>query len=72
MNRRLLWRILVWAAPVAAFLVILAVLRGAGVPLTLPGVVLTLVLLVVVRFAVVKVRRRADRGRVGRRRVDRL
>ncbi|KTR92930.1 hypothetical protein NS220_13880 [Microbacterium testaceum] len=68
----MLWRILVWAAPVAAFLVILAVLRGAGVPLTLPGVVLTLVLLVVVRFAVVKVRRRADRGRVGRRRVDRL
>jgi len=66
-NRRLLWRILVWAAPVAALLVVLAVLRGAGVPLTFPGVVLTLVLLVVTRFVVVRARRRTDRRRTGRR-----
>jgi hypothetical protein len=67
-NRRLLWRILGWAAPVAALLVVLAVLRGAGVPLTFPGVVLTLVLLVVIRFVMVGARRRSDRRRADRRR----
>jgi len=67
-NRRLLWRILVWAAPVAALLVVLAVLRGAGVPLTFPGVLLTLVLLVTARFVMVGARRRSDRRRADRRR----
>jgi hypothetical protein len=66
-NRRLFWRILGWAAPVAALLVVLAVLRGAGVPLTFPGVALTLVLLVLVRFVVLRARRRSDRRRADRR-----
>ncbi|KTS83595.1 MULTISPECIES: hypothetical protein [Microbacterium] len=67
MNRRLAWRILGWVAPAAALLVVLAVLRGAGVPLTFPGVVLTLLLLVLVRVVVVRARRRADRRRTDRR-----
>ncbi|MDZ5145816.1 hypothetical protein [Microbacterium testaceum] len=53
-----LLRILGWLAPVAALAVILAVLRGAGVPLTLPGVVIVVVLLGVARLMIGRSRRR--------------
>ncbi len=36
--------------PVAALLVVVTVLRGAGVPLTLPGVLIAIALLFVVRL----------------------
>jgi len=56
-----MWRILGWVAPLLALLVVLSVLRGAGVPLTVPGVLITLVLLLVVRFVVVRARRGTGR-----------
>ncbi|OZD31270.1 hypothetical protein CH252_40075 [Rhodococcus sp. 06-1477-1B] len=51
-------RILAWLAPVAAFVVILAVLRGAGVPLSLPGILVVFVLLGVARLMIGRSRRR--------------
>jgi len=60
-NRRLLWRIAGWVAPIVALVVVLTVLRGAGVPLTVPGVVIVLVLLVVMRLLFGRGRRRAAR-----------
>ncbi|WZH37471.1 MAG: hypothetical protein PIR02_02135 [Microbacterium enclense] len=66
MNRRQLWRIVVWIAPILAVVVVLAVLRGAGVPFTIPGVIVVLVLLLVARIVVGRGRRRAAR-RAGRR-----
>ncbi|WP_116238662.1 hypothetical protein [Microbacterium sp. AG157] len=53
-----LLRILGWLAPVAALAVILAVLRGGGVPLTLPGVLIVVVLLGVARLMIGRSRRR--------------
>lgn len=45
-------------APLAALIVVVAVLRGAGVPLSVPGVIVVLVLLVVARIVVGRLRRR--------------
>ena len=42
----------------AALIVVVAVLRGAGVPLSVPGVIVVLVLLVVARVVVGRLRRR--------------
>jgi len=55
--RRLL-RVLAWLAPVAAFVVILAVLRGAGVPLSVPGILVVVVLLAAARLMMGRSRRR--------------
>lgn len=45
-------------APLAALIVVVAVLRGAGVPLSVPGVIVVVVLLVVARVVVGRLRRR--------------
>ncbi|WP_150952990.1 hypothetical protein [Microbacterium testaceum] len=58
MTYRRLLRILSWVAPVAAFVVILAVLKGAGVPLSVPGIVVVIVLLGVSRLMIGRSRRR--------------
>ncbi|CAH0224699.1 MULTISPECIES: hypothetical protein [unclassified Microbacterium] len=62
MTRRRLRQLLGVLAPVAGLVVILVVLHGAGIPLTIPGVIVVLVLLVVGRlvFAFAR-RRRPDR-----------
>lgn len=58
-----------WVIPLAAFVVILSVLRGAGVPLSVPGVIVVLILLGVARGLIGRARRRrrarpiTDRGR---------
>ena len=52
---------MVWIAPIAAVVVVLAVLRGAGIPFTIPGVIVVLVLLLVARILVGRGRRRAAR-----------
>ena len=44
--------------PVAAFFVVIAVLRGAGVPLSVPGIVIVLALLFAARLAMGWSRRR--------------
>lgn len=63
MTKRNLLRILGVAAPVAAFVAILVVLHGAGIPLSVPGVLVVFVLLVVARLVVrVGRRRRTDRS----------
>jgi Flp pilus assembly protein TadB len=51
-------RVASWVIPFAAFVVILLVLRGAGVPLSVPGVVVVLLLLGVVRVTLGRARRR--------------
>lgn len=48
--------ILTWLAPVAAVVVVFSVLKGAGVPLSVPGVVIVLILLFVVRVFVGRLR----------------
>jgi hypothetical protein len=63
MTKRLLFRILGVAAPVAALVIVLVVLHGAGVPLSLPGVLVVFVILVIARTVVrLRRRRRTDRG----------
>ncbi|MFS0792944.1 hypothetical protein [Microbacterium sp. 1P10AE] len=63
MTKRLLLRILGVAAPVAALVIVLVVLHGAGVPLSLPGVLVVFVILVIARTVVrLRRRRRTDRG----------
>lgn len=57
---RRLWQIAVWVAPVV---VLVAVLRGAGVPVTLPVVAVVIAVLVVVRLVVGRRRRLRNRGR---------
>lgn len=47
-----------WVLPIAAFVVILLVLRGAGVPLSIPGVVVVLVFLGMARVMIGRARRR--------------
>jgi predicted RND superfamily exporter protein len=63
MTRSRLRRILVLLAPVAAVVVLLVVIHGAGIPLTVPGVIVVVVLLVVGRlvFAVTRKRRAGRR-----------
>lgn len=63
MTRRRLSRLLGLLAPIAAVVVVLVVLHGAGVPLTVPGVIIAVALLFVGRlvFGFAR-RRRADRG----------
>ncbi len=51
-------RVASWVIPVAAFVVILLVLRGAGVPLSVPGVIVVLVLLGIARLMIGRARRR--------------
>lgn len=63
MTVRRVLRILVWLAPVAAFVVILAVLKGAGVPLSVPGVVVVVLLLGISRLMIGRSRRRRRRDR---------
>ncbi len=63
MTVRRVLRILVWLAPVAAFVVILAFLRGAGVPLSVPGVVVVVLLLGIARLMIGRSRRRRRRDR---------
>lgn len=63
MTVRRVLRILVWLAPVAAFVVILAVLKGAGVPLSVPGVVVVILLLGLSRLMIGRSRRRRRRDR---------
>lgn len=58
MTRRRLWRILGAIAPLVGFVVILTVLHGAGVPLTLPGVIVVLLLIVAARVVFGFTRRR--------------
>ncbi|MBD8206303.1 MULTISPECIES: hypothetical protein [unclassified Microbacterium] len=58
MTRRRVWQIVMLLAPLAALIVVVAVLRGAGVPLSVPGVIVVLVLLVVARVVVGRLRRR--------------
>ena len=53
--------LLSWLVSLASLVVILAVLRGAGVPLSLPGVVVVLVLLLASRAMVGRARRRRRR-----------
>ncbi len=60
---RRLRRVLSWVLPLASLVVILLVLRGAGVPLTVPGVVVVLVVLAVARVIGVRSRRRRRRAR---------
>ena len=55
---RLVRQVASWVVPVAAFVVILTVLRGAGVPLSVPGVVVVLILLGVARVVIGRARRR--------------
>ncbi|WP_279367782.1 hypothetical protein [Microbacterium testaceum] len=60
---RRLRRIAGWLAPLAAFAVILAVVRSAGVPLTLPGILLVIILLGAARLMIGRARRhRRDRS----------
>ncbi|MCJ1706408.1 hypothetical protein [Microbacterium sp. VKM Ac-2923] len=55
-------RVAGWVIPLASFVVILFVLRGAGVPLSVPGVIVVVVLLAVARMIVGRSRRgRRDR-----------
>jgi predicted RND superfamily exporter protein len=63
MTRSRLRRILVLLAPVAAVVVLLVVIHGAGIPLTVPGVIVVVLLLVVGRlvFAVTGKRRAGRR-----------
>lgn len=63
MNRRRLRRLLGVVAPVAGLVVILVVLHGAGVPLSIPGVLVVLALLIVGRlvFGLLRLRRRPGR-----------
>jgi len=63
MTRSRLRRILVLLAPVAAVVVLLVVIHGAGIPLTVPGVIVVVLLLVVGRLVFALTRKR----RVGRR-----
>lgn len=58
MTRRRVWQIVMLLAPLAALIVVVAVLRGAGVPLSVPGVIVVVVLLVVARVVVGRLRRR--------------
>ncbi|WP_298871234.1 hypothetical protein [uncultured Microbacterium sp.] len=58
MTLRQLKRAAALLLPVAALIVVLAVVRGAGIPLTVPGVVIVFVLLFVVRAVVGWSRRR--------------
>ncbi|MDR6690170.1 O-antigen ligase [Microbacterium sp. 1154] len=58
MTFRRLLRILGWLAPVVALAIIIAVLRGAGVPLTLPGILVVVGLLGVARLMIGRSRRR--------------
>lgn len=51
-------RVVSWVVPFAAFVIILLVLRGAGVPLSVPGVLVVLVLLGVFRVIIGRARRR--------------
>ncbi|MCM3501491.1 Flp pilus assembly protein TadB [Microbacterium testaceum] len=51
-------RVLTWLLSFAALLVILAVLRGAGVPLSLPGVLIVIAALVLARVVIGRARRR--------------
>ena len=63
MTKRLLLRILGVAAPVVALVVVLVIVHGAGIPLSLPGVIVVFVLLVIARMVVrLGRRRRTDRG----------
>ena len=63
MNRRRLRRVIGVIVPIASIVVVLVVLHGAGVPLTLPGVLVFIVLLIVGRVVFGFARRRsADRG----------
>lgn len=55
---RLVRRVAGWVLPLAAFIVILVVLRGAGVPLSVPGVIVVLVVLGVARGFAERARRR--------------
>ncbi|KQR21429.1 MULTISPECIES: hypothetical protein [Microbacterium] len=60
---RRLRQVLSWVLPLASFVVILLVLRGAGVPLSVPGVVVVLVVLAVARVVGARSRRRRRRDR---------
>lgn len=51
-------QVLSWILPLASFVVILLVLRGAGVPLSVPGVVVVLIVLAVARVIAARSRRR--------------
>ena len=62
MIRRRLRRVIGVLGPIAAVVIVLFVLHGAGVPLSVPGVILVFLLLVVGRLVV---------GLARRRRVDR-
>lgn len=63
MNRRGLRRLIGVIAPIASVVVVLVVLHGAGVALSLPGVLAVLALLLAVRLVLGLVRRRrADRS----------
>lgn len=62
MNRRRLRRSLGLLAPLLGVVVVLVVLHGAGVPLTVPGVLGVVLLLVVARLVIGLARgRRTDR-----------
>ena len=63
MTRRRLRRVIGLVVPIASVVVVLTVLHGAGLPLTFPGVLVIVVLLIVARlvFGFAR-RRRADRG----------
>ena len=55
--------VLSWVLPLASFVVILLVLRGAGVPLSVPGVVVVLIVLAIARVIGARSRRRRRRDR---------
>ena len=63
MTRRRLARILGVVAPLAAIVVVLVVLHGAGVPLTLPGIIVAVLVLIVGRVIGVYARRRRPERR---------
>ncbi|MDQ1123251.1 hypothetical protein [Microbacterium trichothecenolyticum] len=58
MNRRRIRQIATWVAPLLAVVIVLSVLKGAGVPLSVPGVVLVFVVLFVARVLIGRGRRR--------------
>lgn len=62
-TQRRLWQIVRWLASVASVVIVVSVLRGAGVPVSLPGVLVVVAVLFVVRLAVGRARRRRARSR---------
>jgi hypothetical protein len=60
---RRLRQVLSWILPLASFVVILLVLRGAGIPLSVPGVVVVLIVLAIARAVGARSWRRRRRDR---------